>query len=302
MRRGTMRWYFAIDEEGARGDAGDHARLAVQSSRLCPGLEPRLLYHGARSDFTRWMTSAGVEVIDAVPPCLEAMQAATERGSFRAHSIGHWLRLAIPLVDHDATFALYTDCDVAFLRPIDWARITPVFFAAAPEFTPDAWNYFNAGVMVLNIEAMRSAQPGFEAVIRARLDEDSGRNLDDQVALNQAFRGHWDRLDAGLNAKPYWPHDPHAGILHFHGPKLSGIGAIAEGHWHWDDPTACTIGTLCAAHISRYVSWLTDLAERLQMIDFAASLRLHRLAGKLAAHRPFPSLDVSFMEFRMFPG
>lgn len=299
----TMRWYFAIDEDGARGDAGDMAKLAVMSQRLCPGLEPRLLYFGARSDFTRWMTEAGVRVIDAVPPCLDAMRAAATRGSFRAHSIGHWLRLAIPMVDRDADFALYTDCDVAFLRPIDFAAIRPAVFAAAPEFTPDGWNYFNSGVMVLNLAAMRAAQAGLEAVVRERLDGDGGQGFDDQVALNQAFRGHWQRLDPILNAKLYWPHDPHAGILHFHGPKLGGIAAIAAGRWNWDEPIARTIGTLCAAHVPRYVAWLSDLAERLTMIDGRLAVRMHRLAGALALYErmaPAQAFDLSFMGFRMF--
>ncbi|MDD2878130.1 MAG: hypothetical protein PHT60_12970 [Acidiphilium sp.] len=299
-----MRWYFAIDEEGARGEIGVHAKLAVRSAALCPGLEPRLLYYGARTDFTRWMTAAGVTVIDAVPPCLDAMQAAAARGTFRSHSIGHWLRLAIPLIDRDAAFALYTDCDIVFLRPIDFTTIRPTIFAAAPEFAPDAWNYFNSGVMVLNLAVTRAAQSGFEAVIRARLDEDSAANFDDQVALNQAFRGYWDRLDPGLNAKPYWKHDPHAGILHFHGPKLDGIAAIAEGTWDWNDPTARTIGTLCAAHIPRYVAWLSDLAERLQMVDLSRAVQLHRLAGRLARYErdhAGQSFDLSVMAFRMFP-
>jgi hypothetical protein len=298
-----MRWYFALDEAGARGEAGELAQWAVLSAQLCPGLEPRLLYHGARCERTVWMESHGVTVINAVPPCSDAMAAATARGSFRAYSTGHWLRLAIPLIDQDAEFVLYTDCDVMFLRPIDFGAIRPVVFAAAPEFAPDAWNYFNSGVMVLNLASMRVAQPGFEAVIRARLDEDGGAHFDDQVALNQAFRGYWDRLDPGLNAKPYWPHDPHAGILHFHGPKLGGIGAIAAGGWNWDDPVARAIGTLCAAHVPHYVAWLSDVAERFQVIDLARAVRLHRLAGHLAAYgqtHDGSALDTTGMAFRMF--
>ncbi|WP_288005608.1 hypothetical protein [Acidiphilium sp.] len=298
-----MRWYFALDEAGARGEAGALAQLAVMSSRLCPGLEPRLLYYGARGECTRWMEERGVMVIDAVPPCSDAMAAATARGSFRAHSAGHWLRLAIPVVDRDAGFVLYTDCDVVFLRPIDFGAIRPRLFAAAPEFAPDAWNYFNAGVMVMNLPAMRAAQAGFEAVINARLDEDRGAQFDDQVALNESFRGYWDRLDPGLNAKPYWPYDPHAGILHFHGPKLGGIGAIAAGEWNWDDPVARGIGALCAAHVPRYVAWLSDLAERFQVIDMAWAVRLHQLAGRLAAYgrrHDGAGHDVSLLGFRMF--
>jgi hypothetical protein len=292
-----MRWYFAIDEQGAAGEAGELAKLAVTSSRLCPGLEPRLLYHGARSDFTAWMDRAGVMVIDAAPPCLDAMEAAAARGTFRGHTLGHWLRLAIPRIDRDAAFVLYTDCDIAFLRPIDFAAIRPPVFAAGPEFAPDRWDYFNSGVMVINLDAMRAAQPAFETVIRTRLDEDAA-HFDDQVALNEAFAGHWTRLDPGLNAKPYWPHDPGAGILHFHGPKFGGIGAIADGQWNWDDPTAARIGALCDAYASHYVAWLSDLGERLQMIDLGTAVQLHRLAGRLADHARREQRrqhDLSFM-------
>ena len=298
-----MRWYFAIDEGGTLGDTGAHARLAVRSAALSGDLEPRLLYHGARNDFTRWMEREGVAVIDAEPPCLDAMRDAEARGAFRAHSLGHWLRLAIPLIDRDADFALYTDCDIAFLRPVDWGSVRPRVFAAAPEFAPDAWNYFNSGVMVLNMASMRSSQRAFEDVLRARFAEADARNYDDQVALNQAFRGHWDRLDPGLNAKPYWKHDPHAGVLHFHGPKLGGIETIADGHWNWSDPTSRTIGTLCDAHVQHYVAWLTDLGERMQMADIGLALRLHRVAGKLAIYdrtRPPRTHDLSFMRFRLF--
>lgn len=298
-----MRWYFAIDEGGSGGDAGLHARLAVRSAALAGALEPRLLYHGARNDFTGWMERHGVTVIDAEPPCLDALRAAEARGGFRAFSVGHWLRLAIPLIDLDADFALYTDCDIAFLRPVDWRAIRPRVFAAAPEFAPDSWAYFNSGVMLLNLAAMRASQAAFEDVLRAGFAEADALLYDDQVALNQAFRGHWDRLDPGLNAKPYWPHDPNAGVLHFHGPKLPGIEAIADGAWNWSDPPARAIGALCDAHVPRYVAWLTDLAERMQMADIDFSLRLHRAAGKLAVYqrtRPPRAHDLSFMRARLF--
>ncbi|HEX7388969.1 MAG TPA: hypothetical protein VF286_02580 [Acidiphilium sp.] len=299
-----MRWYFGIDEAGSAGDAGLHARLAVRSAALAGGLEPRLLYHGARNDFTAWMERNGVTVIDAEPPCLDAMREAEARGTFRAYSTGHWLRLAIPLIDRDADFALYTDCDIAFLCPVDWRAFRPRVFAAGPEFAPNAWNYFNSGVMVLNLATLRTTQSAFEAALRAGLASNDASQLDDQVALNQAYRGQWDRLDPGLNAKPYWPHDPRAGILHFHGPKLGGIEAIAHGGWNWADPTARAIGALCDAHIPNYVAWLTDLGDRMQLADLDLALRLHRAAADLAAHGragPPQAHDLAFMRTRLFP-
>jgi hypothetical protein len=122
------------------------------------------------------------------------------------------------------------------------------------------------------------------------------------VLLNQAFRGHWDRLDPGLNAKPYWRPDPRAGVLHFHGPKLGAIGAILDGAWAWDDPVAGPIGALCDAHRAHYAGWLALLAERLQTIDPGEAASLAGLAVRLDAARAASRMhDLGFMRFRLFP-
>jgi hypothetical protein len=84
---------------------------------------------------------------------------------------------------------------------------------------------------------------------------------------------------------------------------LGGIGAIATGGWNWDDPIARSIGTLCAAHVPYYVAWLSDVAERFQVIDLARSVQLHRLAARLAAYgleTDGAGFDTSGMAFRMF--
>lgn len=299
-----MRWYFGIDEAGSEGALGLHARLAVLSARLAGGLEPRLLYYGARNGFTLWMRDRGVAVIDAEPPCLDAMQAAARAGRFQGHTIGHWLRLAVPHIDHDADYALYTDCDVVFRRPLDVSRVTPRIFAAAPEFAPDAWNYFNSGVMVMNMASMRATATALEAVLRDRLNRPDAGGYDDQIALNQAYRGHWERLDPRFNWKPYWPMEPRAAILHFHGPKLPVIEAIAKGAWHMNDPTARSMAALLNGHIHHYITWLADLGDLLQLADINAAIYLQAIAAKLAAHAARETTqahDLSFMRFRMFP-
>jgi hypothetical protein len=298
-----VRWYFAVDEAGSDGAPGVHARLAVLSARLVGGLEPRLLYHGARNAFTGWMTVQGVTVIDAEPPCLDALRDAARQGHPHGHSIGHWLRLAIPHLDHDSGFALYTDCDVIFRRRPHFLRLTPRVFAAGPEFAPDAWNYFNSGVMLMNMAAMRATAAALETVLRDRLGRPEP--YDDQIALNQAYRGHWERLDPRLNWKPYWPMRSDAAILHFHGPKLPVIEAIAGGTWHGEDATARAMTALLYSHREYYQGWLTDLGDLLQLADIDTALYLHRLAAKLAAMRPesgpVSGHDLSFMRFRMFP-
>lgn len=301
-----MRWYFGIDENGTGGAQAEHARLAVLSAKLVGGLEARLLYHGARNDFTRWMERQGVAVIDAEPPCLDTMRVAETAGRFHAHSVGHWLRLAIPSIDQDADFALYTDCDVVFRRRPDFSMVMPRVFAAAPEFAPDVWNYFNSGVMLMNLAAMRATHAALEAELRARLARPDAARCDDQIVLNEAYRGHWDRLDPRFNWKPYWQFDSRVSILHFHGPKLAVIEAIADGNWHANDATARTMAGLLNAHIPHYAAWLADLGDQLQLVDIGMAFRLQNIAAKLArhaAHPPVPSAqDIAFMRFRMFPG
>lgn len=300
-----LRWYFAIDAPGSTGPVGDHARLAVLSARMVGGLDPFMLYHGAEGEFCAWMRAHGVTIIHAEPPALDAMRAARTAGHFTAHSIGHWLRLAIPHIDHDATLALYTDCDVVFLRRPRLGQLTPTFFAAAPEFAPDRWNYFNSGVMLLNLPAMRASAPALESFLRDRLaDPAAAGQLDDQILLNQAYRGHWERLNPLYNWKPYWGFAPDAAILHFHGAKRAVIDAICAQQWNWNDPVAASIGALFDAHRPAYQTWLSYLGDQLQSTDFTAALSLHATASAIAHYArnaPPRSHDLRFTEFRMFP-
>lgn len=295
-----MRWYFGIDEGGAAGAQAEHARLAVLSAKLVGGLEPRMLYLGARNDFTRWMERQDVEVIEAEPPALDAMNAAEAAGRFRAHSLGHWLRLAIPAIDREADYALYTDCDVVFRRRPEFSGLKPKVFAAAPEFAPDEWNYFNSGVMLMNLAAMRATQAALEAELRERLAGADAARCDDQIVLNEAYRGHWDRLAPKFNWKPYWPFNSQASILHFHGPKLAVIEAIAKGAWHDGNETARTMTALLDGHLPYYRAWLADLGDQMQLIDPAMAVRLQSIAAALAQHAPTSPQDLGFMRFRMF--
>jgi hypothetical protein len=297
-----MRWYFGIDEAGSEGALGYHARLAVLSARLADGLEPRLLYFGARNHFTLWMQDHGVMVIDAEPPGLDAMREATRQGRFQGHSIGHWLRLAIPHIDRDADYVLYTDCDIVFRRRLDFSRLTPGVFAAAPEFAPDVWNYFNSGVMLMNMNAMRATAAALETLLRDWLNAPDAAPFDDQIALNHAYQGYWEKLDPAFNWKPYWPFNPQAAVLHFHGPKLPVIEAIADGRWHAKDPTAQTMTALLNGHLSCYAAWLANLGDLLQLTDISWALDIQRIAAKLAAYAETNPLadDLSFMKFQMF--
>ncbi len=296
-----MRWYFAIDEIGAAGQTGADAKLAVASAQAVGGLEPVLLYHGARGDFCDWMARRGVRIIDAEPLFLPFLRDAQARGLYKPHSIGHWLRVVVPQIETDLTFVLYTDCDVIFLKPVDWAAIRPRIFAAAPEFDRENWNYFNAGVMVLNVPAMRASYEAFETHIRARISSGTEPYYDDEFALNEAYRGFWEQLDPALNWKPYWGYSATAKILHFHGPKLNAIEPMAAGAWRADNPTAEMFWKILAGHARDYEAWLSILGDWLQEIDFARALRMNQAAASLQKMQVDGNVDLQFLKFCMFP-
>ena len=295
-----MRWYFAVDEAGGLGGAGALAKTAVLSARAVGGLSPRLLYHGNETSFTSWMRANGVEVIPTTPSFLPQIRAAEAAGIYRAHSIGHWLRVEIPLVETQEEVVLYTDCDVIFLRAP--APQAPRVLAAAPEFRRDNWNYFNAGVMLLNVPALRQSYDAFTSHIVTRINSSQSYTYDDQVALNEAYRGHWERLDLAMNWKPYWGYNRDAAILHFHGPKPEDLLTIAEGRWRRNNPTGLTLARLADGHLAAYLAWCTALGDRLQMSNLPAALRFHEIASALTRYRATqPEVgDLSFMDLKIF--
>jgi hypothetical protein len=59
-----VKWYFAINEAGALGEVGWHARLAVLSALQRTSLDPVLLHTGAPGSLTEWMESHGVRVLN----------------------------------------------------------------------------------------------------------------------------------------------------------------------------------------------------------------------------------------------
>ena len=297
-----MRWYFAIDEAGGLSGTGALARLMVLSARAIGGLEPVLLYHGARNEFTAWMEHHGVRVLSIEPRFLGMFTRAQAAGTFAPHSLGHWLRLEIPAMEHEHEFVLYTDCDIIFLRGFDLSKLRPKVFAAAPEMLPDNWNYFNSGVMLLNVPAMRATYPALEEQLSFRINSGNFIRYNDQFALNEAYRGLWDRLDPLFNYKPYWPFSRHAAILHLHGPKPENLEAMVSGNWHGTDQTALFFSKMLNACARNYIDWCTWLGDYLQTVDFHEALRFTRLASALIRHqRKTPaSADLSFMNIKLF--
>ena len=222
-----MKVYFALNEGGTRGDIALHTKIAVLTANKYTKLQPVLMYTGERNDFTRWLEDHGVEVRDSVLPYLPLIRRLSDEGRYHMHSVGHWLRTNITIEEKEEEYVLYTDIDVIF-RGEPQIENKPKLFAAAPEFQKDGWNYFNAGVMFINVPALRSTYEDFEAYLRLNIEEKT-TGFHDQIAYNEYYRGRWGRLSPTLNWKPYWGKNDQADIVHFHGPKLGALNAILTG-------------------------------------------------------------------------
>ena len=254
-----IKWYFAINEAGAASWLGLHAKLAVLSAARAGGLSPHLLYMGARGAFTEWMQAHGVAVIDAGLSFLPAFEDAARAGRHPANFAGHWLRTGICLIEQSEEFVLYTDCDVIFRRTPDLSGAQPEFIACAPEFNPNHWDYFNSGVMVMNVPALRREYQDFEKFVVDSLASAAIGHFDDQLAYNKFYSGRWSHADPALNWKPYWGFDERAIITHYHGPKLDAMRLVLDGLLPWDDEHCRMQGTLFIALLPAYIAHLRDL-------------------------------------------
>ena len=298
-----MKWYMALNEAGTGGDLAMHARVAVLSARANTTLQPHLLYYGERNDFTRWLERNGVRIINSQPHFLDLILDLVSEGRYSEAFIGHWLRVSVCVEEWDDPFLLYTDIDVLIRRDPDLRSIRPEVLAAAPEFQPTNWNYFNAGVMVVNVERLRADHARFERYLREHLAART-YGFHNQIAYNDFYRRRWSRLPVEMNWKPYWGWNPAAEIVHFHGPKLGAIGAILDGSWDWSSDHGSQIGSLFASHVADYEAYLRlclDAAPGLPAEDedrIAQTLRRFPAYRDRAAGEP---IDLSFTTQSMFP-
>jgi hypothetical protein len=295
-----MKLYLALNEAGTQTDIGLHTKLAVLSALNHTKLEPHLLYVGEPNDFTQWLGNVGVNVISSKVPYYDTIKTLTEQNRYTMATLGHWLRTNVCLVEKDDSYVLYTDVDVIFRRQLDLDQLRPRYFMAAPEFFPDRWSYFNAGVMVANIPALRAEYPQFEKYLVESLIQYT-YGFHDQIAYNVFYRGRWERLPIELNWKPYWGINDDALVVHFHGPKIGAISAMVEGRWNYSTDHGCQIGSLFNNHVESYIHYLASAlqcATGLPQQDFD---QISRLIEQMRSYDPTPNWgDLSFTDFRMF--
>lgn len=228
-----MKWYFCIDHLGVERYA-PYIRAAVQSALTHTDLKPICLCydpeHKLRADMVEFFAQKGVTLIRAESRVLAMAQQLGLDLSFLhlPTASGAYLRFEVPLIETEDEFVLYTDCDVLFTGPMELGGLKPKYFACAPEFYPDNWDYCNTGVMLMNVPAMRATNNGLLATTFARW---SAKMFwaNDQGDINAFYFQGWDRLPLEYNWKPYWGVNGQSRIVHFHGPKPNDVISIANG-------------------------------------------------------------------------
>lgn len=125
-------------------------------------------------------------------------------------------------MEYGDEYALYTDCDVMFLKDILLTE-KPKYLSAVTEFSND----FNSGVMLMNIKNMHQDLPALERLFNC-IDITTLVNYD-QGLYNLFYKNKWDHLCKYYNWRPYLGWDEQAKIIHFHGPKVENIKKLING-------------------------------------------------------------------------
>ena len=219
-----MQWFMALNDWMMKS-YWDCIRVAVTTAPQ--ELEPHFVFDGPERPELAWLRGRGVKVhhhrVTFHDELVKYYTKQRKPGDVvdRAKAApGMFLRCEIPLVC-DSPFAFYTDVDVMFTgKPLGLDAYRPEILAAAPQFERTNWEYFNSGVMVLNVTNLRRLLPGL-------LKHLTATNCD-QTALFGLAAGRWSRLDPTYNWKAYWPVNDNAKVIHFHGPKPTKKAEVHE--------------------------------------------------------------------------
>lgn len=229
-----MKCYFCVSPTGTPSSVyRDMLEVCLRSVTKNTTLDPIVLFTGPldhdwaqlistfKVDLRQHRFSATDDLLKTFNP--EYLQKRYGRILDPDRLTSTFMRFDIPVLETEDEYVLYCDFDVLFtgdVRSEDLPK--PKLLAAAPEFNPDAskMTYFNAGVMILNVPAMREQCDALFQRLRERTPNNEG--LFDQGYLNELCFNEFEILSNAYNWKPYWGYNPDAKIIHFHGMKPGG--------------------------------------------------------------------------------
>lgn len=226
-----MKCYICLtDSIVNRKDYFNMLKVTLISARKNTSLRLICLYDGKIGDpVYNLLKDFKVEIIiHELPYKKELMEIyshewmETELGKDIEYSriFGTFMRMEIPIIEKEDEYVLYTDMDIIFNDDILLKDLPhPAYLAAAPEFERDTkrMSYFNAGILVMNIQGMRIKYQQFVEMMKKRQRSTSG--LFDQGYLNELCFKDMEILPIEYNWKPYWGINGNAKLIHFHGMK-----------------------------------------------------------------------------------
>jgi hypothetical protein len=229
-----MKCFFVLSSKGWVEQFQDMALVLAKSAKINCKFDMYCIYDGEPNVITGKLEELGVHVLFHKPAYVGLLETGARRGRRGRGGIwadpalwnGAFLRLEIPLLVRELgfrdKFVLYVDTDTFFQSEPPLDLIHPRYLAAASESDPKNKRFFNSGVMVLNVRSMVETYPQF---IQFCIDNDFApkSGVIDQGLYNIFYRTKWQHLDAEYNWKAYWPINPRASIIHFHGPNPAHI-------------------------------------------------------------------------------
>ena len=240
-RRRPLKWVFTITGDASKEHV-DMAMVAVASALRNTRLDPICVHSGKLPDnLLNFLRSKGVPMIQHEPAWKSIITTAFKRASNKRKSstlysnpsalLGTFLRIDIPILGFVDKYVLYADVDVLFVGPLGLEIFSPPpeYFSIGTEavdcYYPNGVLFGNAGVMLMNVAAMRRTHAEF--VEWTFSEENVKQGLDfgiygpvDQGAYNRFYTGRFDvHRSPAFNWKPYWGYSPRASVIHFHGPK-----------------------------------------------------------------------------------
>ena len=167
-----MKCYICLtDSIVNRKDYFNMLKVTLISARKNTSLRLICLYDGKIGDpVYNLLKDFKVEIIiHELPYKKELMEIyshewmETELGKDIEYSriFGTFMRMEIPIIEKEDEYVLYTDMDIIFNDDILLKDLPhPAYLAAAPEFERDTkrMSYFNAGILVMNIQGMYNPQ------------------------------------------------------------------------------------------------------------------------------------------------
>ncbi len=226
-----MKCYFALSDDVAENDEYYYMFMAtINSARKNTSLELHCLYDfrktyvsDIKKDRIYNLLKESKVVIHNVSIDFEKelMEVYTDEylksiNVTRSSLYSRFLRFMIADIETNDECILYADTDILFYKDIE--NINTKTIAVCPEFKKtNRYTYFNAGVMLINLNSYRKAKSNFIEMLRNK--KHPSIECCDQGYLNDLYKNNFEKLDLKYNWKPYWGQNNEAIIIHLHGIK-----------------------------------------------------------------------------------